>query len=342
MIEALAWHCPQSFAFIKDLDRAGLLEIVGSAFSQNVMPFFEDRLNLRQINDELALLRRHLGWDPAKVKVFWVPERVWDTDKLASVLRSPSLLNGGYRYVLLDDRLLYPWGGQYAGSPRERFDRERPLDLEAYMPWEIAGSGGLVVLPISRDLRYAIPPATRADLERLEEILRWLAASRRPQSIAVYGDDLEKAAGVGGWDPQHPERYDRFLRFLRDQKWVRPVLISDWGADAVARRRPERRARHLLRAGAVLECGRRLPRLVRGPQVRRAPRLHGAVGAGSSRGRAGRGRSRPARPRMEALPPLLLRDLVARAALPPWRSRTAGRVWPGSPRHSPATRAARS
>jgi aminoglycoside phosphotransferase (APT) family kinase protein len=229
LIEALAWHCPQSFCFIKDLDRAGLLEIVGSTFSQNVMPFFEDRLNQRQINDELALLRQHAGWDPARVKVFWVPERVWDTDRLAPVLRNSSLLNGGYRYVLLDDRLLYAWGGQYAGSPRERFDRERPRDLEAYMPWEIAESGGLVLLPISRDLRYTIPPATSADLKRLEEILRWLATSRG-QSIAVYGDDLEKAAGVGGWDPQHPERYERFLRFLRDQNWVRPVLISDWGA----------------------------------------------------------------------------------------------------------------
>src|ERR671931_1586517 len=163
LIEALAWHCPQSFTFIKELDRAGLLEIVGSTFSQNVMPFFEDRLNLRQINDELTLLRRHLGWDPARVKVFWVPERVWDTDRQAPLLRSTSLLNGGYRYVLLDDRLLYPWGGQYAGSPRERFDRERPRDLEAYMPWEVAGSGGLVVLPISRDPRYALSPATGRD-----------------------------------------------------------------------------------------------------------------------------------------------------------------------------------
>jgi aminoglycoside phosphotransferase (APT) family kinase protein len=231
LIEALAWHCPQSFGFIKDLDRAGLLEIVGSTFSQNVMPFFDDRLNVRQINDELAILRRHLNWDPARVKGFWVPERVWDTDKLAPVLRSSNLLNGGFRFVLLDDRLLYPWGGQYAGSQRERFDRERPRELEAYMPWEIAGSGGLVALPMSRDLRYAIPPYTGADLERLEGILRWLVSSRSPQSLAVYGDDLEKAAGVGGWDPQHPERYERFLRFLRDQKWVRPVLISAWSAE---------------------------------------------------------------------------------------------------------------
>ncbi len=230
LIEALAWHCPQSFAFIKDLERAGLLEIVGSTFSQNVMPFFDDQLNLRQMNDELALLRRHLGWNAARVKAFWVPERVWDTDSLAPILNSPQLLNGGYRYVLLDDRLLYPFDGQYAGSPRERFDRERPRDITAYMPWEVAGGGGLIMLPISRDLRYAIPPVTGHDLEKLAGILWWLASTRRPQALAVYGDDLEKAAGVGGWDPQHPDRYERFLRFLRDQKWVRPVLISEWGA----------------------------------------------------------------------------------------------------------------
>src|ERR671930_1080063 len=70
LIEALAWHCPQSFTFIKELDRAGLLEIVGSTFSQNVMPFFADRLNLRQMNDELALPARNLAWIPARGKAF--------------------------------------------------------------------------------------------------------------------------------------------------------------------------------------------------------------------------------------------------------------------------------
>jgi len=40
LMEALAWHCPESFSLIRDLDRAGLLEMVGSAFSQNVMTFF--------------------------------------------------------------------------------------------------------------------------------------------------------------------------------------------------------------------------------------------------------------------------------------------------------------
>jgi len=40
------------------------------------MPFFSDEHNLRQINEELWLYRRHLGWDLGAVKTFWAPERV--------------------------------------------------------------------------------------------------------------------------------------------------------------------------------------------------------------------------------------------------------------------------
>ena len=42
---------------------------------------------------------------PDELGVFWVPERVWDTDKLAPTLTDGTLPNGGYRQVLLDDRV---------------------------------------------------------------------------------------------------------------------------------------------------------------------------------------------------------------------------------------------
>src|SRR5918996_2916337 len=123
------------------------------------MPFFSETVNRRQLDEELALYRRHLQWDLRQVRCFWVPERAWDT-KLAALLRSPKLLNGGYRYVLLDDRLVHAGGESYAGSARERFDRERPLELESFLPWEIGDGHGLVMLPISRELRNAITPFT--------------------------------------------------------------------------------------------------------------------------------------------------------------------------------------
>src|SRR5262245_22876550 len=53
LIESLAWRHPESFTIIKRLRQAGLLEMIGSAFSQNIMPFFSDEDNLRRINEEL-------------------------------------------------------------------------------------------------------------------------------------------------------------------------------------------------------------------------------------------------------------------------------------------------
>lgn len=228
LIETLAWHYPESFAQIKRLLRAGLLEIVGSAFSQNVMPFFSEDYNLRQMNEELWLFRRHLGVDPSRVKTFWVPERVWDTEKLARSIRNEELLNGGYSRVLLDDRLLYEAGERYMGSERERFDQGGLLEAETFRLWEIEDGEGLCALPISKRLRYAIPPGDCDAWQGLHALFGWLADLRDGEVLAVYGDDLERAAGVGGWEPVHPEGYEQLLRWLSGNENVRAVLINDW------------------------------------------------------------------------------------------------------------------
>lgn len=241
LIETLVWHYPQCFSLIKHLRRAGLLEMVGSTFSQNVMPFFSDDYNLRQIKEELWLYREHLGWDLSTVKTFWVPERVWDTEKLAGVLRSDKLLNKGYAYALLDDRLVHEVGDNYAGSARERFDQGKPLEVDAFMPWEIAGGRGLVMLPISKDLRYLIPPISAESFDKLSGIFKWLAASGEESVIAVYGDDMEKTAGVGGWDGLALERYETFLRWLQSNRWIRPTLINTWAAAGQTRARGTRK-----------------------------------------------------------------------------------------------------
>lgn len=230
LMETLVWHYPESFSLIKRLLREGLVELVGSTFSQNVMPFFSPDYNVRQINEELWMYREHLGVNLKDVKSFWVPERVWNTEKLAKILTSKELLNGGYERVLLDDRLIYPGGSNYPGSERERFDRERPFEKEAFSTWEISEGSGLVMLPISRQLRYSIPPSDHDSWQKMYDLLGWLAAAGDEHTIAVYGDDLERAAGVGGWEVSHSERYEQFLNWLSDNRWINPVLINDWAA----------------------------------------------------------------------------------------------------------------
>jgi starch synthase len=73
LVETVAWHCPEMFPLLRRLRRAGLLEMIGSTSSQNIMPFFSDEQNIRQMEEELWLYRRHLGCDPAGVTTFWCP-----------------------------------------------------------------------------------------------------------------------------------------------------------------------------------------------------------------------------------------------------------------------------
>ncbi|HYY40226.1 MAG TPA: hypothetical protein VE692_03170, partial [Nitrososphaera sp.] len=106
LMESLAWHSPIFFSELKALANLDLLEVIGSSYGQNMMRFFSDEHNFRQLNEELLLYENFLGWESKKIKVFWVPERLWDTKVLASVVANPRLRNEGYKYVVLDDRLL--------------------------------------------------------------------------------------------------------------------------------------------------------------------------------------------------------------------------------------------
>ena len=132
--------------------------------------------------------------------------------------------------MLLDDRLNLPGGRQYPGSERERFDRERPIENDAFCSWEIEGGNGLVMLPISRQLRYSIPPYDHESWQRMHDLLGWLDREGDDRAIAIYGDDLERAAGVGGWETAHSEHYERFLKWLADNPSIKSET-DDWAKD---------------------------------------------------------------------------------------------------------------
>ncbi len=242
LIETLAWHYPWFLELVRDLREKGLISLIGGTYSENVMPLFEPSFNSRQLDEFLWLYRRHLRRPPEEVEVCWVPERVWDTEKLAPTLTSSELANGGYRYVLLDDRLLYPTNGSYEGSPRARFDSIGPFGssasrshsydksamAETYRTYRIAEAGGLVMVPISANLRYWVPPSFPEHWRRLDKTVKSLSQNGGDDTLLVYADDLEITAGVGGWDASALGRYDAFLRWVASREDVAPVLMSEW------------------------------------------------------------------------------------------------------------------
>jgi starch synthase len=235
LLEAIAWYRPRFLDRVRALRERGIVWLAGGTYADNVMPLFDAAFNREQLAEELWLYEHLLHCPPAEVRVCWIPERVWDTARLAGVLTDPALRNGGYRHVLLDDRLLFPVDGGYRGSARWAFDAEcpydrpgRPVRLEACRPYRIAGGRGLAMTPISAHLRYWIPPRRAEDLERLADALHALAGRADGQAILCYADDLEKAAGVAGW--RHPAaRYERLLRWLAGHPdLAAPVALDAW------------------------------------------------------------------------------------------------------------------
>ena len=92
LLEAIAWHQPDFLSQVRELIDTGLIELAGSCYAQNIMRFFSYEHNLRQLNEELLLYKIHLGIEAAAIKVFWPPERVWDTPRMAPVLEGSETL----------------------------------------------------------------------------------------------------------------------------------------------------------------------------------------------------------------------------------------------------------
>ncbi len=233
LLESLAWHQPQCLTLLKKLDDEGLLEIVGSAYSQNIMRFFGREYNVNQLNEELDLCQTHLGIEPWRIKSFWPPERVWDTPKMAAAVRDSKLRNGGFDYVFVDDRLLLSATGEK--SPRHLYDLDPDWNAELFHAHRIRSGQGLIALPIAANLRHCIPPRAAEQQASVERQLRWLhsqdPAVHSADLLAIYADDMEKPAAIG-WDPDGPSQFEGFLRWLSEAAWVNPVKISGWASTA--------------------------------------------------------------------------------------------------------------
>jgi hypothetical protein len=232
LIESIAWHQPSFLEYLKELYDSGLIELVGSSYGQNIMKFFGAEYNRAQLNEELLLYRLHLGVNPLVVKTFWPPERVWETGRMAPVLRDAILLNGGYRYVILDDRLLLATTDPL--YPRRTYDENADWNPELFKMHEIQEGLGLVAFPIGTRLRRTIPPRAGEDWRQVQAELEGLlvhpSEDGEPALLAVYADDMEKVAGIGEWGGDGPAHYRAFLEWLCDSKWVEPVRLSEWGA----------------------------------------------------------------------------------------------------------------
>src|SRR5213593_3568197 len=226
-LESLAWHSPEFLSEVNRLAVLGLLELIGGSYAQNMTRFFSPEHNLRQINEELLLYQSLLDWDPKRITTFWPTERLWETEAMAPVLTSGQLLNGGYKHVVIDDRLLHSTTG--SPSPRQLYDYDHSWDPVNFQMHRIKNGLGLSALPISFGLRRNIPPRTKEDLQKTQAQLEWILdinSDYDNQLVAIYADDMEKVAGVG-WDARGPLQFEATLRWLSENPFLQPVKLAD-------------------------------------------------------------------------------------------------------------------
>jgi hypothetical protein len=140
--------------------------------------------------------------------------------------------------VLLDDRLLY--STDQGLESRRSYDKAQKWRFEDFTPHRIRNGQGLIALPLSNVLRRNVPPRDANSTKELERLCRWLltfvssseGTPGNPSSsvIGIYGDDLEKAAGIGGWDSRGPAQYEAVLQWITQNDWVRAVKLTEWAS----------------------------------------------------------------------------------------------------------------
>ncbi|GAA4548943.1 hypothetical protein [Amycolatopsis samaneae] len=246
LVEAMAWHRPEFLERVRALVADRVLTLLGGTYSEPIMPELTPAMNRLQITTMAELLRHHLDVPDGALPTAWIPERVWHPD-LVTTLTDPLLPGGGFRRILLDDRLFAPVTAAPGdpGFDRASIDALGPFDWPGEVPPRSArgladarlltprvidgGHGPLTVVPFPAHLRYLLPPSGPDRLRFLDELVDDILRSvPEPDSVLlVFADDVERCAGVAGWEPDRG-RYAEAMRWVAENTALRPVHLDHW------------------------------------------------------------------------------------------------------------------
>jgi alpha-amylase len=169
LLEWLEKNHPDHLGDLKELVKAGQLEILGGAYYEPILPILPRRDRVGQIRKYAEKLKAVFDTD---VRGLWLAERVWEPSLVTD------LLEAGVEYTLLDDYCF-----KQAGVEED--------DLRGYFLTE--DQGFLVkIFPISEPLRYMVPWKEPAEAMAYLDLL----AETYPDSVVVCADDGEK---FGAW-----------------------------------------------------------------------------------------------------------------------------------------------
>ncbi len=207
LLVALEWYYPGFLDWIKQGVKEGWIDLLTSAFGQQIMPFFPTKLNVESIQIEDSLIQHIFGVTP---QAAWIPERVWETKSSdpSAILEDPwvYLEQAGIKLIILD--------GNTCGSKAPNIHKVY------YVP-----GTDIKVIFIDNWLQDNMFAPGSPTIQAKEQLLS-LAMSSDQQQVLVYADDLEKAAGVGGWTTSF-QSYADYVKWAAAHPWIQFMSIHD-------------------------------------------------------------------------------------------------------------------
>jgi len=200
-----AWRDgPALNAWIAELIRTNVVHLLGSTFSDHMLPYFTSAFN----NDNANLARDYLqtiyGVTFTSNTVFWTPERLVDADVLGKVLGM------GYRSTLIDQNThMWSW-----------FGRNTALSDDGYRINRIHGVDCFV---INNDAsRYRFLNTDQGLNMPLRELFSRRARSGTQDQVVTLFSNWEDFGANASADA-----YDKNVRWIANHPWVQAVALEE-------------------------------------------------------------------------------------------------------------------
>ncbi|HMP77068.1 MAG TPA: alpha-amylase family glycosyl hydrolase [Kiritimatiellia bacterium] len=190
--------------WIADLVQAGVVRLLGSTFSDHMLPYYTPEYN----NDNAALAREFLnhiyGTAIGADNIFWPPERVLDGDVFSKISQM------GYNATLVDqDTHLFYWLGRTAS-----------LEQGGYMINQINGTKAFVINNFASSYRFQ---NNDGGLNMpLRGIFNRRARAGAQDQVLVLLSNWEDFTSKANADA-----YDRNMRWIANRPWIEVVALQD-------------------------------------------------------------------------------------------------------------------
>ncbi len=188
---------------IGDLISDGVVHLLGSTFSDHMLPFTSTAYTVDNINLASEILSEIYGAAPSD-KVLWAPERVLDGETLTEIAAM------GYTHTVADQmRHIFKW-----------FGRNEALGSAGYRLNEVNGVKLFVINDFASDFRFENYDSGLN--YSLRELLGRRARSGTQDQVLILVSDMEDFR-----EKDQADAYDRNLRWLANRPWIELVSLDN-------------------------------------------------------------------------------------------------------------------